>query len=414
MKLTLERIAFYLTCGSAAAILVSIAISQVLLGLAIATLLISKERIRFPPIKLPLALYFAWTIVSLLLSGAMRDGTPQIRKFLVFLILLLVYSTFHKVAEARWIVLLWTAVATLSAVRSLFQFARKYTEAAEQHQNFYDFYVGARITGFMSHWMTFGGQEMIVLLVLLAYLFWSGERRWKALGWVCAALLGVSLVLGWTRSIFLLGLPAGLLYLLWFWRRWLVIVVPVVFVAAMFLSPPAMRERVMSIFQPHGQTDSNEHRVITSRTGFNMIRLHPWFGVGPEQVKAHFEDYVPADIPRPLPTGWYGHLHNIYLQYAAERGIPVLIFMLWMIGKILYDFARALRRTPLDPEARFILHGAIAVIIAILAEGFLEYNLGDSEVLTMFLTVVGFGYVAIAAQPQPLDAPLPSRAREEA
>ncbi len=41
-----------------------------------------------------------------------------------------------------------------------------------------------------------------------------------------------------------------------------------------------------------------------------------------------------------------------------------------------------------------MLHGAIAVILAILAEGFLEYNLGDSEVLTLFLAVVGFGYIA--------------------
>ena len=34
------------------------------------------------------------------------------------------------------------------------------------------------------------------------------------------------------------------------------------------------------------------------------------------------------------------------------------------------------------------------MILAILAEGLLEYNLGDSEVLTLFLAVVAFGYVA--------------------
>jgi len=34
------------------------------------------------------------------------------------------------------------------------------------------------------------------------------------------------------------------------------------------------------------------------------------------------------------------------------------------------------------------------VILAILAEGFAEYNLGDSEVLTMYLAVVAFGYLA--------------------
>ncbi len=41
-----------------------------------------------------------------------------------------------------------------------------------------------------------------------------------------------------------------------------------------------------------------------------------------------------------------------------------------------------------------MLHGAIAAILAIFAEGFAEYNLGDSEVLTLFLAVVAFGYIA--------------------
>ena len=396
MKPTLERGAFYLTCASAISILFSIAASQILLALAFAALLMSRERIRLPPIKLPLALFMAGTLISLLLSDDPRGGTPQIRKFFVFLILLLIYSTFKKVSEVRAIVLIWTGVATLSAVRSLFQFAQKYQESRDLHRNFYDFYIAQRITGFMSHWMTFGGQEMIVLMMLAAFLFFSRGRRWKAAGWLCAAVLGVSLVLGFTRSIFLLGVPVGLVYLLWFWHRWLVAVVPVAALLAFWASPASMKQRVTSIFQPHGTTDSNLHRTITRRTGVQMIRAHPWFGLGPEVMKtpAQFDRYVPADIPRPLPDGWYGHLHNIYLQYAAERGLPTALALVWMIGKILFDFARALRRKPADPEIRFVLHGAIAVILAILAEGFYEYNLGDSEVLTMFLAVAGFGYIA--------------------
>ena len=46
-------------------------------------------------------------------------------------------------------------------------------------------------------------------------------------------------------------------------------------------------------------------------------------------------------------------------------------------------------------DARFLLHGGIAVILATLAEGFFEYNLGDSEVLTMFLVVVACAYRAV-------------------
>jgi O-antigen ligase len=395
LKPYLDRAAFYLTCVSIISILFSIAVSHIVLGLAVAALLFSSEKMRLPPIKLPLGLFVLGTVISWLASGHIHEGIPQIRKFFVFLTLLLVYSTFRRISEIRIVALLWAAVATLSAVRSLFQFGQKYADWQE-HGSFYDFYIGQRITGFTSHWMTFGGEGMIALLFLLALLFFSKERRWTAAGWLCAAVLSVSLVLGMTRSIFLLGFPVGLLYLLWFWHKWLVAAAPVVAVLAFLVAPQVLKERVTSIITPHGATDSNLHRSITRRAGVEMVRAHPWLGVGPEVMKdrARFETYVPADIARPLPEGWYGHLHNIYLQYAAERGIPTMLALMWMIGQILWDFAKALRAKLANAEARFVLHGAMAVILAILAEGFLEYNLGDSEVLMLFLAVVSFGYIA--------------------
>jgi putative inorganic carbon (HCO3(-)) transporter len=393
LKLDLDRGAFYLTCGALLSILFSIAVSQILLALALAALLFSSTKIRLPPIKLPLGLFLAGTVISLLASGHIQQGMPQIRKFYVFFILLVAYSTFRKIGEIRAIVLLWAGIATLSAARSFFQFWRIFQQSQTQHVGFYEFYVGSRITGFMSHWMTFGGEEMIVLLLLVSYLFFSGERRWKTAGWLCAVILAGSMVLGFTRSIFLLGFPLGLLYLLWFWKKWLVAAVPAVALIAVFLGPHALRERITSVVEPHGDVDSNRFRAVTRETGELIVRAHPWLGIGPEQVKYQFDQWVPKSA-LPLPTGYYGHLHNVYLQYAAERGLPTLLIFFWLIAKILWDFARALRRKLANPEARFVLHGAIAVILAILAEGFAEYNLGDSEVLTMFLGVVAFGYVA--------------------
>jgi O-antigen ligase len=184
-----------------------------------------------------------------------------------------------------------------------------------------------------------------------------------------------------------------MLYLLWHWHRWLVIAAPLAAAAVIFAIGP-LRERADSIIKPHGETDSNMHRTITRRTGLEIIRAHPLFGIGPEQVKAQFDKWVPADIPHPLPRGWYGHLHNIYLQYAAERGIPTMLAMMWLIGKVLFDFYRGLKRGVSSDKA-YILYGGIAVILAILAEGLLEYNLGDSEVLTMFLSTIAFGYIVL-------------------
>jgi putative inorganic carbon (HCO3(-)) transporter len=79
-----------------------------------------------------------------------------------------------------------------------------------------------------------------------------------------------------------------------------------------------------------------------------------------------------------------------------------MLALMWMLGKILYDFARALRRLKGgSSEARFVLHGAVAVILAILIAGIFELNLGDSEVLTLFLTVVAFGYIAADSVKEP-------------
>ena len=67
------------------------------------------------------------------------------------------------------------------------------------------------------------------------------------------------------------------------------------------------------------------------------------------------------------------------------------------IGKMARDFRAALE-TAARSNARFIWLGALAVIAAVLAEGFFEYNLGDSEVLTMFLATMTCGYVAIGSR----------------
>jgi putative inorganic carbon (HCO3(-)) transporter len=393
----LLRSARWLTLGSAVAILLSIAISQILLALAVAALLMSGEKLRLPPIKLPLVLFMAGTVISLAFSAQPAAGLPQIRKFFVFLELLVVFSTLRKMELIRGLVLSWAAVGGLIAIRGLVQFAGKVQEARALGRNFYDYYAPAeRISGFMSHWMTFSGQEMFVLLLLLSFLFFAPNAFRRGWVWVlCAGLMSLALLLGFTRSIWLASAVSGV-YLLWFLRRWLVALVPLGAAIVFLFSPSSVRERFTSILRPKQGVDSNEFRNVTRRTGVQMIREHPLLGLGPEGIKLHFMDYVPADIPKPLPSGWYGHLHNIYLQYAAERGIPTALVLMWLLFKILFDFGRGLRGLPPGRSNRkFLLHGGIAVVVATMVAGFFEVNLGDSEVLTMFLVTVACGYLSL-------------------
>ncbi|MCE5308546.1 MAG: O-antigen ligase family protein [Acidobacteriales bacterium] len=390
-----ERIALYLTFGSAVAVFFSIAVCHTLLALSVVALLVSGARLRFPPVKAPLAIFFALTVVSLLLSTDPAAGRPQIRKFFVFLVLLTVSSAIVRLSAVRGVVVAWFGAAALSAVWSLVQFAGKVGQARQAGMRFYDYYVSTRITGFMSHWMTFSGEMMVALLLLAALLFFSPKARRYWWAWTsCGALIAVALVLAFTRSMWI-ATAVSILYLTWFWKRWLVLAVPVVLACGLLVSPASVQTRALSMLHPNKNIDSNQHRIVCWRTGWEMIKAHPWFGVGPEHVGMELERYLPADIHPPLPKGWYGHLHNIYLHYAAERGVPAMLALMWMLGKMLLDFLRRLSKLPPGAsDARFMLHGGVAVILATLVSGLFEVNLGDSEYLYLFLASMALVYNA--------------------
>ena len=112
--------------------------------------------------------------------------------------------------------------------------------------------------------------------------------------------------------------------------------------------------------------------------------------LGPEQVERNFDRYAPADIPRPFPRAWwYGHLHNIYIQFSADRGVPGMLaiigFFLWSAWGIARAAARA------EGEAKWMLHGIAAFAIGLMVTGFFEHNLADSEILMLALGLVTIG-----------------------
>lgn len=407
----LQRATFYLGFGSAVCILFSIALSQILLGLALASLLCSGQKLEFPPIRLPLAIFFIITVAAVLASGDPQRGTPQLRKFFVFVIVLVLFTSFRNIRQVRALIISWAVVGAGSGLVAAAQFLHRRREALLEHADNYAYIVDGRLTGFASHWMTFGGEEMIVLLMIVSILLFSDLPRWKLLLSAVAILIWRSVALGMTRCVFLLGLPLGILYLTGSRRRVFLVVFVLGAAVGIALAPAAVRERIVSVARPHGDIDSNEHRAICRVVGWQMVKSHPWLGLGPEQIAGQFTRYIPKNIPRPLPHGWYGHLHNLYLQYAAERGLPGLASFLWLIGVLISDFRKILRHPALAKEGRAVINGAIAVIIAVLAEGLFEYNLGDSEVLTMFLSVISCGYVVmrqvtedLATQAHPMQA----------
>jgi O-antigen ligase len=394
----LRKLSLWLALATAGAILIGVSPSQILMAVALGVLLLSGLPLRWPRISVPLGLFLLWTFVALAASPDPKAGMDQVRKMLVFAILLIVFSAVTKVREARWLALLWMAIGTVTAGRGLYQFLRDMARAHSSGRDFYHEYIADRIRGFMSHWMTFSGQELFVLLLLVAFLLFApGIKKQLWIAVPCAVIVLTALVASDTRSVWIASVVASF-YLLWSWRKWAAAAMPAVVAIGLVFAPGVVQTRVKSIVSPEKQTDSNQHRIICWRTGWRMIQAHPLLGVGPDEIKkeAVFFTYLPADVQLPLPDGYYGHLHNFYIQYAAERGIPAALFITGALLTALWRFRKALAALPPGrSDRRFLLQASVAIIIGAMVAGVFEYNLNDSEVLTMFLAMMCLGETAV-------------------
>jgi len=386
----------WLTGLSSVAILFSIAASQILLGAALACLLISRRPLDFPPrLGLPLVAYAVWTLLALGFSDAPVAGVSQVRKLFVFFVIVVVVNGFQNQKQ------IWRTVqgvligGVAAAIFGLGQFGSDYLTLAQQGRRFYENYIVHQITGFMSHWMTYGGELMVVLLLLLAIILFAtdcGKKHWR---WLGAFLLCLALLGAFTRGIWI-GTLAGVTFLVGYYRRWMVGLIPVALLLLYLISPSWLQERDRSIFNPEAES-SGMARLVMLRTGLRMIRAHPVFGLGPERVGPLFRDYVPEGTT--LPPAWYGHLHNTFLQIAAERGIPCVFILVWFFYEVFHD--NVLRARCARSKERALACAASASTVAILVAGLFEYNLGDSEVLMLYLFVISLPYAWNRHQPAP-------------
>jgi putative inorganic carbon (hco3(-)) transporter len=404
----LTEIAALALAAAAVVVLFSLAISQILLGIALAACLASfrrrpRPKFEMPVIWIPLALYMLWTALSMFLAPPVMRHMPQIKKMFVLAILPVGYLAFgpggwfHNQVKLVW----WTtraivATACLSSVTAIVQFIRSYFYWQSKNQDFYANYQLDRIGGFNghAHWMAFSGQMMVVLMLLGGWLT-SKKRapapRWEmAAAWISVIVISVALLLSFTRGAWL-GCGVGLVYLLWHSRRSLIPLLPLLVVLGYMAAPDYLQERVRSIIWNKADHSAGARRVMY-RAGWAMIKAHPFFGIGPEGPQYEFDLYRPDAY---FPKAWYGHLHSDYLQTAASRGLPALVFLVWFFVWVFRDQHRLASRSAgqdEEPSNVWIARGVAAASISYYVEGALEYNFGGSQVVMLWLFLLVLGY----------------------
>ena len=257
-----------------------------------------------------------------------------------------------------------------------------------------------RITGFMSHWMTFAGQLMLLLITLSSFLLFKlfpGKRTGSSgFGFqamapylISGAIGTVALLLSNTRNAWLGGAAGvALLILRWNWR-WVLPAAAAV-TLLFFILPQSFQQRVYDGFNPEDRTIQGRIELI--QTGAQMVRAHPITGVGPRMVPRSASAFKTRDD---FPDWMYVHLHNSPLQIAAELGLLTLLIWIAFWIYTLQSLWQLARRYSDDPEARWLAVNGIAATVAFLCAGVLEFNFGDAEVIILLFFLITAPYVVI-------------------
>lgn len=366
-------LAHVLLQGKVALSEITLALTLIFVGRAVAT---GQVAVRWHILYYPLALYGIVSSVSSLAAPQRMHAFGEIALWLKMMIIPAALTLFREIPRLRELALrAHAAFAGIIASYGIVQYLLLERRDLEH-----------RITGPLTHVMTFSGMlmaESLLLLVVAVHL----RKRWL---YAVAALVTLPLLLTFTRSAWL-GWALGVFVVLALSRsRWLAWAIPVAIFFVTFM-PMAMFARLVSSFDVAQY--SNFDRVRMLEGGVEMIRDYPLLGVGPANVKEMYPLYRRADAPRFRPP----HLHNNVIQLWAERGVVAVAAYLLLLALFLRECARG-RRGPARPWAE----AGIAITVALAWAGLFEFNFGDTEVFLLMLEL--FALICATIEQSPNEA----------
>jgi O-antigen ligase len=368
-----ESWAFGLLAASIALVQFNLLTAQVLFGLSallwLRVAIADGQAPQVPSFFWPLLIYAALTLASACVSVHPELSLIDCKQLILLLFVPMTMRLMRGDRAVRTINLI-VALGAAGALVGIVEYALLGFDT-ENH----------RPMGLLSHYMTYSGVVMLVLCAAVARLiFHRAPRVWPGIA-IPALIVALAVTLArnaWIGAV----LAVSVLLALRNWR--LVIVVPAVLIVGLAIAPSGIRARAFSIVDPHNPT--NRDRVAMLYMGREIVRDHPFFGVGPDMIKVVYPQYRPSWAVNPTNP----HLHDVPMQIAAERGLPALAVWLWFIVVALRDLTRRLRRG----EVPAVSAAGLAAIVAMLGAGLFEYNFGDSEFLILFLGLITLPYAA--------------------
>jgi O-antigen ligase len=373
-----SHFAFVLLMAACATTIAPMGIAAALCGtLTLAALARARRPWPATPVNLPGLAWFAALLVVSLCALDRAASLPRITKGMFPLLVGL--AAFHardrRTAERALAV--WLGACALAAVAGLVLWAMH----GASFEN--------RARGLVGHYMTFAGQLTLVLPVAIAIALCERRPRWRWGATATAVLALAALAATFTRSAWIglfveCGVLAGAVWPLG------LLALAVLGGAAFAFAPGAYHERLWSIFDPHHPT--NQQRMYMWDAGVRMFRAHPLTGVGLQDLHALYDQYR-----APAATEHAGHLHNVFVQIAAQMGVLGLATFAWLYAALVRAAAAGLRpQLKARGLAAGVRLGVVAALAGFIVAGLFEWNFGSEVLLYPLYSLVGIAWAARA------------------
>ncbi len=373
----------FLACGVVGPL--GMAPQEIFVVLAIIAWLSSRLAARRGPLPMPASAFLAaWFFIALLsttqsthLPTSMK-GLQKLLKF--FALFCAAAETLHTRKRLSALFLAATIGAAIVSLNGLVQVA---TGADLFYHRAPGIALGSlpRLMSTFGHPNDYGTYAVTVFPVCLVLALSSKHRKQRFWSWVVAALVGLSLLLTFSRPS-VLAIAVSMTLFLTLLRAWKTLAAFIcIGVIGTFSLPQPVKDWVAS--QPSWlAVVAQPLRFEIWQAGWNMIQSHPLLGIGPNMF---VRDYIRYRIPGDTLVAAYGH--NQYLQLAAQKGIFGLLVFL---GLMVYT-ARLAGKLLRDKESwvRWAALGMGCGLAAFLTIGLLESALQSSRVCVFFWIWLG-------------------------
>jgi O-antigen ligase len=277
--------------------------------------------------------------------------------------------------------------------------------------------------GLMANRNLYASAQALIIPFCLYVLFADNSNPWKYLTGFTLLVVFISLLLAQTRSawlasalIIISSLILVSIFIPGLRKQWLlgtgIILAVTGILVFFFLSgsdntlAASLKERSSSLVTPLSPGDSsvavsnaNERLVIWNKT-LHLIKDHKTIGVGPGNWKIGIQAYGNKGLINEYGDYVLDHTHNIYLQLAAETGIPGLLLFLIFWFLVLFAAFKCLVRTQLKENDKLIVILCICGMGAFALDGFFSFPLERIE-HTFYLYLFGgivLGYYALSLE----------------